>query len=170
MVSKSVHKLVTIGVLSAIIVALQVALAALPNVELVTVLMLVYTLVLPLSSSLLITAIFATLEMLIWGSGDWVVGYFWIWPIWVLLVASLKHHFKQSAYRWALLSGLWGALFGILFSLNHGLFYGFKFSLAYWIRGIPFDVIHTLANYLTTLVLFKPTYHVLKQLIAKQYE
>ncbi len=164
---KPTLKIVLIGLFSGLLVVLQVALAPLPNIELVTFLMLMYTLFLPFSMSILIVLVFVTLEMLTWGMGDWVIGYYWIWLVWIGLVYTLKPILKQNHFSWALLSGFWGILFGMLFAINHGFFYGFKFSLIYWIKGISFDIIHTISNYIIVLVLFKPTYILLTKLLER---
>lgn len=161
---KNTYKIVLVGLLSAILVALQVGLASIPNVELVSFLLLIYTLMFPLSMNILIAFIFVTIEMIVWGMGDWVIGYYWIWPTWVILVHFFKPIIKENNFGWALVCGLWGTLFGALFAINHGLFYGFNFSIAYWIKGIPFDIIHTVSNYVLTLVLFNPVINLFKQL------
>lgn len=161
---KETYKIILVGLLSAILVALQVGLASIPNVELVSFLLLIYALIFPLSMNILITFVFVTIEMLVWGMGDWVIGYYWIWPIWVVLIFFLKPIIKENHFGWSMVCGVWGVLFGALFAINHGIFYGFNFSIAYWIKGIPFDIIHTVSNYVITLVLFKPVIKLFKQL------
>lgn len=161
---KETYKIILVGLLSAILVALQVGLASIPNVELVSFLLLIYALIFPLSMNILITFVFVTIQMLVWGMGDWVIGYYWIWPIWVVLIFFLKPIIKENHFGWSMVCGVWGALFGALFAINHGIFYGFNFSIAYWIKGIPFDIIHTVSNYVITLVLFKPVIKLFKQL------
>ena len=162
----TVH-IVVIGLLSALLVIMQVALAFLPNVELVSLLFIIYGLTLPLSSNLLIGFVFVVLEALVWGMGDWVFGYLWIWLIWIGLIYTLKPILKTNPYFWALTSGLWGILFGLLFAINHGLFYGFNYSLIYWIRSIPFDITHTISNYVITFILFKPLHELIQHFTIK---
>jgi energy-coupling factor transport system substrate-specific component len=74
---KTTHRIILIGLLSALLVVVQVALAAIPNVELVSFLFLIYTITLPLSMSLSIALVFATLQMLVWGMG--LLGYLGLW-------------------------------------------------------------------------------------------
>ena len=62
---KPVVRLVVIALLSALLVVVQVALAVVPNVELVSLLILIYTLLLPLPTALSIVGIFVTLEFII---------------------------------------------------------------------------------------------------------
>lgn len=141
-----------VGILSAILVVSQVVLSPLPNVELVTLLFYLYAISLPLQESLLTVVVFSTIEMLIWGAGEWVIGYYWIWGLWVIIVYLLKNIIKDNNYIWALVHGIWGLSFGFLFAINYGIFYGFNFTIAYWIRGIPFDVVHSISNYTVAMV------------------
>lgn len=160
---KQTKQIVHVGFYSAVLVALQVGLSSLPNIELVSFLFVIYGISLGLKLNLFIAFVFVILEMLMWGFGDWVIGYAWIWPLWTLLIALFKSLLKQNPYLWALMSGLWGMVFGGLFAINHGFFYGFNFSLAYWIKGLSFDLIHAASNYLIMLILFKPVLNTFKQ-------
>ncbi len=156
-------QVVQVAMYSAALVALQVALASLPNVEVVSFLFVIYGITLSLKMNLAISFVFVTIQMLVWGAGDWVIGYYWIWPTWTLIIALFKSILKENTYGWALLSGFWGILFGLLFALNHGLFYGFNYSFIYWIKGLSFDLIHTISNYIIMLILYKPVLNLFKQ-------
>ena len=138
-------QVVYVGIYSATLFAIQIALSSLPNVELVSFLFVIYGLSLSFKMNLAISFVFVTLEVIAWGFGDWAIGYYWIWPL------------------WALFSGLWGILFGLLFAINHGLFYGFHYSLAYWIKGLSFDLIHVISNYIIMLILFNPVLKLFKE-------
>lgn len=164
---KPVVRLVVISLLSALLLVVQIALAVVPNVELVSLLILIYTLLLPLPTTLGIVGIFVTLEFIVWGFGDWVIGYYWIWPVWVLLVYFTKWINKDDPHRWALLGAFWGILFGILFSLHHGILYGMTYSYAYWIRGISFDIIHAISNYILMLLSYRVIFNILKKLLER---
>ncbi len=160
---KKTHTVVIVGFYSATLVALQVALSSLPNVELVSFLFVIFGLTLGFKTNLTIALVFSIVEMLVWGFGDWVIGYLWIWPLWTGVIAVLKPLLKESTYLWSITNAIWGFLFGALFAINHGLFYGFNFSVAYWIKGLPFDVIHALSNYIVMLILFKPILNLFKK-------
>jgi energy-coupling factor transport system substrate-specific component len=147
----------------------QVALASIPNVEFVSLLFILISLFLPLSATLLVSLLFTILQMLLWGMGDWVIGYLWIWPVWVLIIYAFKSINKEHADRWAILSGLWGFLFGALFAIHHGVLYGFNTMIAYYIQGISFDIIHAVSNYIITSLAFTPLSIVICRL-ARQYQ
>ena len=161
---KPITRLLLIGLLSATLFVSQLALSALPNVELVTFFIVIFTLTLPFSVALFIVLIFVTLQMMTWGLGDWVFGYLWIWPLLVLIVKAAQPMCQKNNHYWAILSGLWGVLFGGLFAIHHGLLYGMQYSLIYWIRGISFDIIHGISNYILMLLLFHPVLKLFEQL------
>ncbi len=167
---KATYRIVLIGLLSALLLVMQVALSMIPNVELVTFLLIIYSLFLPFSMTALIVLVFVTLQMLAWGMGDWVIGYYWIWLFWIGLIYTLKPILKDNMYLWALLSGTWGVLFGILFAINHGILYGFNFSLIYWVKGISFDIIHAISNYIIVLILYHPTSSLFARLLSQKGE
>ena len=71
------------GVLGAVLLVVQVALAPLPNIELVSLLVMLFTLALGryVAYSL---AVFVLLEGLIYGFGLWWFSYLYIWRSWPL--------------------------------------------------------------------------------------
>jgi len=69
-----------IAMLSAILITVQVTLGFLPNVELVSVLIILYTLVFG-RKSLAIIYVFVTVEGFIYGFGLWWFNYLYVWTI-----------------------------------------------------------------------------------------
>jgi energy-coupling factor transport system substrate-specific component len=161
--------IVLIGMLGAVLVAVQYTLAFLPNIELVSLLIIVYSLVLNRKAPYII-CLFILLEGLLFGFGLWWINYLYIWGILYLVVTILKK--ERSSFIWAMISGGFGFSFGALCSIpyffmgviNGSLRNGLQSAFAYWIAGIPFDLIHGIANYIIALVLFKPIYQILTKL------
>ncbi len=145
----------TVAILSASLTAGKLALSAVPNIEIVSFLLVIFTVVFGVRKTLLTALIFTTTEMLIYGFGIWILGYYLIWPTLIVMTALLKP-FLKSEYGYAVLSGLFGLLFGLLFALFESLFYGIGYGITYWIRGIPFDLLHGGSNFVVMLVLFRP--------------
>jgi hypothetical protein len=123
--------------------------------------------VLTFKESLVVVFVFSTLEALVWGFGDWVVAYLWIWALWVVLVQAFKSIIKDNSHGWALLGAFYGFAFGLLFSIQHAVLYGFNMGVIYWIRGISFDIIHAFSNYSLILILYKPLSKLLSTLLRK---
>ena len=68
------------GLLTAVLFVLQVALSYLPNIELVSLSVILYTLVLGKRVIPILLA-FSLLEGLLYGFGIWWISYLYIWPI-----------------------------------------------------------------------------------------
>ena len=120
----SVKEIALIGLLSATITAAKFALSFIPNIEVVTLLFILYTTVFGLRPTLFASLIFSTTEILIYGFSTWLIGYYIIWPVLILLTHFLQYRIK-SEYGFAFLGGpVWAlvwALFcpgGILFLWN----------------------------------------------------
>lgn len=151
-----------IGLLSATLTAGKLALSFIPNVEIVTFLIIIYTLVFGLKRTLFITFIFVTTETLIYGFGTWTLSYYIIWLVLVIITFCMSKVIK-SEYGWAIYSGIYGLMFGLLFAIFESMFYGIGYGIAYWIRGIPFDAIHMVSNFILMVILYQPISNLLKK-------
>ncbi len=144
---------VTAALLGALLLAVQVALAPLPNIELVSPLVILSTLLLGryVAYSL---AVFVLLEGLIYGFGLWWFSYLYIWAI----LAVLAYLFRRMDSRlgWALLAGFFGLFFGTLTALPVIFVSGLAAGGAYIVAGIPFDLLHAAGNFLLGLLVILP--------------
>ena len=152
------RKLVALSLLAAVMVGLQVALAALPNIKAVSLLAMVYTVVLG-SGVAYILAVFVVLEMLLWGVHTWVLSYLYVWAVLAALAWLLRR--MESRLGWALLSGAYGLSFGALCALVYLPVGGWRMFAATWVAGIPFDLLHCGGNFVMALLLFRPCRRVL---------
>lgn len=156
---------VTMGFLSAILLIGQVGLAVLPNIEPVTFLIIVYTLVYKKNVFYIIYT-FVFLEGLIYGFGIWWVSYLYIWSILACLVLFIKE--RESVLVWTILAGAYGLSFGLLCSIPYFITGGIGGGLAYYLAGIPYDITHCIGNAVITCVLFKPVYATLRRMHKSQ--
>jgi energy-coupling factor transport system substrate-specific component len=147
------RELVLLALLTALLVALQVALAAIPNVELVTLLIALYTLHYRHRALLAVYA-FVLCEGLLYGFGFWFINYLYVWAALWGLALLLRH--IRSPFAWALMLMLYGLCFGLLCAVPYVFVGGVGMAWAYFVSGIPFDIIHGLSNFVVTLVLFAP--------------
>lgn len=167
-----IKDIVIIGMLSSLLIAVQVALAFLPNIELVSLLIILFTLLYK-RKTLFIILVFVLLEGLIYGFGLWWLNYIYIWFVLYFITRVFKK--EQSPFLWAIISGIFGLTFGAICSVlylimgwfNGSLITGFQSAIAYWITGIPFDIAHGISNFIIALFLFKPLYYVLNILVEK---
>ncbi len=148
------------GILGAILLVSQIALAPLPNIEIVSVLVVLFTLVLGKYVAYTLS-VFILLEGLVYGFGLWWFSYLYIWTILAILAFFFRK--MESRLGWALLCGFYGLLFGTLTSFPTFILSGFAVGVAYILSGIPFDLIHAAANFLLAFLLLP----VLRKLLEK---
>ncbi|MGN0364801.1 MAG: hypothetical protein ACI4E5_02530 [Suilimivivens sp.] len=152
----SIYKLTRIALLSAILYVSKVALEFLPNVELVSLLVILYTLVFGKETFLTVT-VFNLFELIQWGFGTWWFSYLYVWPLLCLITLILKKLLKEEFLVWAIVSGCFGLIFGSLFAIVY-IPINLSYALTYWISGLPWDVWHGVCNFILMLVLGKPLY------------
>lgn len=167
MVTLKARDIVTIGLLAATMETAKLALASIANIELVSLLLVIFTLIYK-KKSFYIIAVFVLLEGLFFGFGIWWVSYLYVWGI----LAGLALCFQKNTniIFWAFLLGLYGLLFGALCAIPYFITGGIHGGLAYWIAGIPFDIVHCAGNFILTLVLFKPLYRLFKKISVQDLQ
>lgn len=161
------NKIVLIAFFSSILIISKEALSVLPNVEVVTLLLLAYTYVLDTKITLYITIIFTIVQALIYPPHMWIITYLIIWPLLVLGAHILKKQ-NASIVIIAIYAAIFGLSFGLVDSLVNIILFGPNIFFPMWIRGIPFDIIHAVSNYLTVIILFKPLYSNLNKIINQK--
>lgn len=156
-----IRDIVMIGILSAILLVAQVGLAFIPNVELVSLLIILYTKIYK-SKALYIIYVFVMLEGIIYGFGLWWINYTYVWT--VLFIIVLLFRKEEATLFWTIICGFYGLLFGALCSIPYFFMGGIPSAFAYFVSGIPFDIMHGIGNCAVAIVLYRPLYHVLKKL------
>ena len=104
------------ALLAALMTVLQVVMAPLPNIEPVSLLILVYTLVYG-GQVFYIVYTFVLLEGLLFGFHLWWVTYLYIWTLWAAVVLLLRRGREKPPLMWAAASGAFGLSFGALDAL-----------------------------------------------------
>ena len=158
--------MVLLAAFAALMVAGQVALAVIPNVEMVSLLVIVCALTFGARSLLAVYA-FVAAEAMIYGFGLWVINYMYIWAL--LAVVSILLRRVEGRLLWALISGLYGLMFGALCAIPYLFIGGVKMAFSYWAAGIVFDLIHAAGNFVTALVLIEPLMKVTGRLVCRSY-
>ena len=149
----SLGETVLFGMLGALMFALQVVMAPLPNIEPVSLLVMLFAVTFGWKS-LYCVYTFVIMEVLFHGIGLWNINYLYIWTI--LAVAAILLRKMEPALGWALLSGVFGLAFGALCGIVDVFIGGFGYAAAKWVSGIPFDLLHCGGNFAIALVLWKP--------------
>ena len=148
--------------LGALTFALQVVMAPLPNIEPVSLLVMIFAAVFGWKC-LYPVYIFVTMEILFYGISVWNLYYLYVWTV-LALGAILMRRQKQTL-AWAMLSGVFGLFFGALCGIVDIFIGGFAYAGAKWVSGIPFDLLHCGGNFFIALIMFSP----LRNLMEKLY-
>lgn len=155
--------IVKVAVMAAMLTALKFALSFVPNVEVVTLLIMVYAAVFGAAYVLPSVFVFCAVEVAIYGVGSWVILYFIYWPTLAFLSCVLfarRRHLLVAAVTAAVMSALFGVFSACCDTLYVavGLYEGdlARYWLAYYVRGLYFDLVHTASNFVVIAVLFKP--------------
>lgn len=157
--------LVVMAFLTAILYVGQVGMAFLPNIEVVSLLIIIYT-QLYRKKVFLMIYVFAILEGLTYGFGIWWFGYLYVWSVLAIIVLFMKE--QKSAFVWAIVSGAFGLSYGFLFAIPYFIAGGMGAGMSYWIAGIPYDIAHCVGNVVVAILLYQPIHAVLSKLVRSQ--
>ncbi len=160
--------MVLVAAMTAVLEAAKFALNAIPNVELISLLLMVFTTCFGWKDSLKAALLFALIECLWWGVSLWTIPYFYVWGI-LVLVSSRLDASASVVFR-AIVLGLFGLLFGLLCALTTLVSTGVQAAFAWWIAGIPFDLVHGVSNFILCLLLYKPLVKALSAIIKAPAE
>ena len=149
--------------LGALTFALQVAMAPLPNIEPVSLLVMIFAVVFGWKC-LYPVYVFVVMEILFYGISTWNVYYLYVWT--VLALGAIVMRGSKSPLAWALLSGGFGLMFGALCGIVDIFIGGFAYAASKWVSGIPFDLLHCCGNFGIALIMFKPLRAVMEKLYA----
>ncbi|MDD4850441.1 MAG: hypothetical protein PHO10_07040 [Gemmiger sp.] len=153
--------LVLSAFLAALLIASKFALDGLPNIELVSLLILLYTLEYPaLAPGAVYTYVFV--YGLLNGFGIWWFAQLYIWL--PLMAAARLLRGNRGVVFWATVSGVFGLCYGGLYAISYAILNGsLAAGFAWWVTGIPFDLLHGGGNFAVALLLFKPLRYCLQR-------
>lgn len=165
----TIREIALIGMMVAVIEVCKAALSFLPNIELTTFWLIMFTLYFG-SKILFVVPVFILIEGCIYGFGIWWVMYLYLWPLLVLLVLLFRK--QESIWFCSILSALFGLFFGffcaipyvVVGAVNGGLRSGLYAGFTWWVAGIPWDIIHGIGNFVLMLILYRPVKHVMGRL------
>ena len=162
----SVREIAFLGVALATIEVAKQVLSFVPNVELVTLLFIIYSIYMG-RKTLLVAVGFIAIDCFIYGVSVWVLMYLYIWPT-LILIAYFAARRDAKRIFYCVLSAVYGLLFGFFCSIPYIFMGGWQTAFGWWISGIPYDVIHCISNFVLCLILFKPLCSVMKKVYKTQ--
>jgi len=158
----TLRQIALFGVLAALTFGAKVAMSALPNIEPVSLMVMLFAAVFGWKA-LYPVYLYVGMEILLYGINLWNINYLYIWTI--LAAAAIAMRRLRNPIWWALLSGVFGMAFGLLCSPVYMAIGGFDYGIRWWLAGVAFDVPHAIGNFVIALVLFAP----LRKLTEKLY-
>ena len=159
----TVFEVALFGILGGLTFAAKFVMSFLPNIEPSSLMVMLFAVVFGWKG-LFPTYAYVALEILVYGISTWNIPYLYIWLL--LFLAARAMGKAAHPLVWALLSGVFGLLFGLLSIPSYWAMSGFAGGIAWWISGIPYDIAHCAGNFLIALILFVP----LRKLLTRLYE
>ncbi len=148
-----------VGIMAATVECGKLALSFIPNVEVVSLLLALFSYVFGFYG-IIASLVFVCIEPLIWGFGTWVISYLIYWPTVSLIFFIFGKVRIKNRLIITFTATLLTFLFGIFSSLvDIGLLSGFfdnfwyRFGI-YYARGIVFYAIHIVSNTFIFFFLF----------------
>lgn len=162
--------MIVFAMLGTLMFCSKVIMEALPNIHLLGMLTMVYTIVFR-KKALIPIYIYVFINGLYAGFTVWWVPYLYIWTIlWgITMLLPRKMPKKVACIVYPIVCGLHGLSFGTLYAPAQALLFGmdFKQMIAWIIAGLPWDAIHGLGN-LAAGILVLPLSEFLRKLFHTQ--
>ena len=135
-----------------LMITAQIALSFLMNVTVITALLLIHLKCEGLKATLFVSFVYSLLMGIIYGFGFWVIGYFYIYPL-IIFLLTLALKISERPLILSLFGFITAFVFGFFFSIQDSMIYQIPFYI-YYLRGLPFDLIHGLSNFFSIWVLY----------------
>lgn len=165
----SVQEICLFAILGALMFVSKIVMEALPNIHLLGMLTVTYTIVFR-KKALIPIYVYVLLNGLFAGFNMWWVPYLYIWTVLWGVTMLLPKNMPQgvAVVVYPLICALHGLLFGVLYAPVQALMYGFTFeqTLTWIVAGLGFDVVHMVGNFAVGLLIY-PVSRVLQRLVKK---
>ena len=149
----SIRKITLIALLSTLAYIGRLLFAWIPNVQPVTVILLIITLEMGLVEGILTASLSMILSNIFLGMGPWTLYQIASFAIVILVFFCLKPLWRQTWKQpllkltfFTIMAGLTGYLYGFVISIFSVYFYHIPKFWVYYFQGLPFDTLHALGN------------------------
>lgn len=169
---KNVKSIVILAMIASLTVVGRIMFSFIPNVQPVTTVIIIVTLVMGLKYGFVLVILSILLSNLILGMGLWtipqIIGYMAITLLTGFVIRPLFErisHITLSVY-----AAFTGLLYGFIMSLWQAPIYGMKYFWFYYIAGLPFDIYHAIGNLGFYFILAPTLIPLLNKLLIKYYD
>ena len=167
---RRLFELAVFPMLAVIMFCSKLLMEALPNIHIVGMLVVLYTVVFR-SKALIPIYIYVFLTGIYAGFDVWWVPYLYIWTVlWAMTMCLPKNMPRAAAIVvYSVVCGVHGFLYGVLYAPAQAFFFGFNFeqTVAWIISGIPFDIFHGVGNVIFGCFVY-PLAQIMKKIMKKQ--
>ena len=152
----TVYELVLFAMLGMVMFVSKIVMEFLPNIHLLGMLTMVYTLTFR-CKALIPIYVYVCVNGLYAGFAVWWVPYLYVWTVLWGVTMLLPRHMPQwlACVVYPLICGLHGLAFGVLCAPAQALFFhlNWEMTVAWVLAGLPFDGIHAVGNALAGLLI-----------------
>lgn len=146
----TVRETVVFAMLGAVMYASKVIMELAPNIHLLGVFTIAFTVVYR-KKALYPIYTYVLLNGILSGFATWWIPYLYVWTVlWGVVMLLPKHMPKKvQAPVYMVVCALHGFLYGVLYAPSQALLFGLNFEgmIAWIISGLPFDFIHGVSNF-----------------------
>lgn len=167
-----VQHIALLGMLTTLCYVSRLLFQFLPNVQPVTVIILLITLILGTRDGLIVATLSILISNLNLGMGVWTIAQIISFAVVVLSTGLLigPHRTRIPFALMVLYAGLTGYIYGFVISVVQAPFFGIQSFWAYYLAGIPFDTMHALGNGGFYIILAPVLIPLLKKFTAQYYK
>ena len=163
----TVQELVLFAMLGMVMFVSKIVMEFLPNIHLLGMLTMVYTLTFR-AKALIPIYIYVFVNGLYAGFATWWVPYLYVWTVLWAVTMMLPRRMPKGLCHvvYPLVCGLHGLAYGVLYAPAQALFFGLSWDMtvAWVVAGLPFDAIHAVSNTVVGLLIL-PLTELMKRLI-----
>lgn len=163
--------MVIFAMLGTVMFCSKVIMEALPNIHLLGMFTMVYTIVFR-KKALIPIYVYVLLNGLYAGFSMWWLPYLYIWTILWAVTMLLPRNMPKKFACWVYpaVCCLHGLAFGTLYAPAQALMFGLNWQqmLAWIVAGLPWDAIHGIGNLFAGMLIL-PLSELLKKLLRKQF-
>ena len=165
----TVRELVLFAMLGTVMFCSKILMEIFPNIHLLGMLTMVYTLVFRVKA-LVPIYVYVLTNGLYSGFAAWWIPYLYIWTVlWgITMLLPKKMPVKVACIVYPVVCSLHGFAFGLLYAPGQALMFGLDFrqTLAWIAAGFPFDMIHGVSNFAAGLLVV-PLSQIMKKMVKK---
>lgn len=167
--SNHIFEMSLFAMLGALMFCSKIIMEAFPNIHLLGMLVMLYTVVFRFKA-LIPIYLYVTVQGIYAGFAEWWIPYLYVWTVlWgMTMLLPKKMPRGVAAIVYPAVCALHGFAFGIIYAPGQALLYGFNFeqTLAWIASGFYFDILHGVSNIFTGMLIL-PLSELLRMLIRR---